>query len=247
MDGVTNDLGGSVTALDNPVNPGPTGSENTPAGGGAPAGVPPLSPESSGAAAGSGSPLTGGEDARPDEGAKAPDGAPGDGVDRLAALVSRLEAGLAGVEATLAALQRQMALVPGKLKSLEDKVNGAATTLAEPRVRSLLQDVLRLHDLVDVMTRSAMPAANDDGAAVVRRNYEVLRSQLAQTLQQNGLLPIPTTGAFDPLLQQALSTVATEDAALDGTVARAVRPGFRTAAGSVLRYAEVEVYAVRKA
>ena len=114
------------------------------------------------------------------------------------------------------------------------------TSINEPRCRALLLDFLRIHDLIDQFVR----VTNDDGRenSPARQSHELLLREVRQVLTSNGLVEIPTDGAFDPSLHRALRRVVTTDPARNNLIASVARQGFRTEQKAVLRYADVEVW-----
>jgi hypothetical protein len=163
----------------------------------------------------------------------------GDGIreirDTLAAIRSRLDRLDNGLEAT----SRQFSLLPAQVRAMGAKIDGMATSIAEPRYRDVLMSLLGLYDLIDQMLRE-LPPADQNAESAHRRNYEILRTHLHQTLEVNGLSEIPACGAFDPTQHRAVHKVSPVDPALDGQVLEVVRRGFRTER-AVLRYADVVV------
>ena len=147
---------------------------------------------------------------------------------------------LAAVESGLTSVGEQISFIPAQVRMIGGKVDGLTTSISESRYRAALLSVLGIHDLVDQTLRSMSPASDGDGADH-RRNYEVLRTQLRQILESNGLCEIPAQGEFDPNVHRAIGQVPCDDPAVSGCVAEVVRPGFRTEQ-SVLRYAEVTVW-----
>jgi molecular chaperone GrpE (heat shock protein) len=157
----------------------------------------------------------------------------------LAALHSRLERLETAVEAT----SKQISLLPAQVRTMGLKLDGVATSIAEPRYRDVLLGLLAVYDLVDQILRGlqGMKGTGDEAHAEHRRNYDVLRLHLLQVLAANGLTEIPASDVFDPTQHRAVQRVPTADRGLDGQVREVVRRGFRTER-AVLRYAEVVVY-----
>ncbi len=121
------------------------------------------------------------------------------------------------------------------MRRLDGKIDGLAASVSEPRLRLALLSLLGIYDLVEPMGRVM---AQDEAGQL--RLCEVLRTQLRQALEENGLTEIPAAGAFDPQFHRALQSVPVHDPARDGHVVAVVRPGFCSGC-SVLRYAEVSV------
>ena len=156
--------------------------------------------------------------------------------DRLVALQDRL----ASLEAAVESATRQIAFIPPQVRMLGNRIEGIATAITEPRYRAVLLNLLGVYDLVDQVLRTLPPTTESDPVAEHRRNYQVLRTQLRQVLDANGLSEIPTDGPFNPELHRATQTVFCTESAESGRVVGVVRPGFRTEQ-AVLRYAEVIV------
>ena len=152
-------------------------------------------------------------------------------------IVTRLTA----LESLAESTSKQLGFLPPQVRALGSKIESVSASLSDSRYRGLLLNVLLIFDLVDQPLRASPSAPGHRLEGEHRRNYEVLRTQLRQILEANGLSDISTEGAFDPEWQRALESVSTDDPANAGMVCRVLRPGFR-AANSVLRYAEVSVW-----
>lgn len=154
----------------------------------------------------------------------------------LGAILGRLEK----LEDAAATTAKQVGYLPPQIRMLGSKVEGLTTSISEPRHRALLLGLLAVYDLVDQLLRASRQAAPSESEAVHVRNYEVLRTQLRQLLEANGLEEIPAEGAFDPEQHRAIERATVSDPDLDNRILEVARPGFRTAQ-AVLRYAEVRV------
>ena len=167
----------------------------------------------------------------PDEGAAPapPNGSPAVGVER--------DARLARLEELVDGLCKQVAFLPPQIRQLGGKVDGVATAVSEPRHRALMLGVIGIYDLVSQMERSARAGL---GEASPAKSFEVVRLQLEQLLDVNGLRAIEASGAFDPQVHRALSRVPVSDPARDQQIVEVLRTGFRTEQ-AVLRFAEVSV------
>ena len=153
----------------------------------------------------------------------------------LVAILGRLEK----LEEAAGTTAKQVGYLPPQVRILGSKVEGLTTSISEPRHRALLLGLLAVYDLVDQLlraSRQATPASEADHL----RNYEVLRTQLRQLLEANGLEEIPAQGAFDPEQHRAIERATVSDPDLDNRILEVARPGFRTPQ-AVLRYAEVRV------
>jgi len=102
-------------------------------------------------------------------------------------------------------------------------------------LRPVFVDLIQLHDDI-----GKMAAAGADGAmAPVQQGIEDI-------LYRQGVEPFAVeAAAFDPRLQRAVSTVPTDDPALNKTVAARLRKGFR-AGEKVIRPEVVAVFAAKK-
>jgi molecular chaperone GrpE len=164
----------------------------------------------------------------PDMPAEAP---ASDGGDSVALKLTQLQQ-------SLDALGRQISYIPPQVRALGSKVEGLGAAISDSRYRGLLLGLLGVLDIVEQIQR--VMAGGADEAVDHARNYEVLRVQLRQLLENNGLTEIPASGAFDPNVHRALERVETGDPADHNRVLQVLRPGYRTEQ-SVLRYAEVKV------
>lgn len=104
--------------------------------------------------------------------------------------------------------------------------------------RAILMDVIRLYDdLEDVIAHSGVP---ED--APIRRSLVAFQRSLIETLSRHGVDTYRTDGvAYNPVQQRPLQAAPTQDPALDMTVARRIRLGFRSA-DRILRQEIVDVY-----
>lgn len=141
--------------------------------------------------------------------------------------------------ARMASLEKQVGFLPSQIRLLGGKVDSLTTAITEPRFRALLLGVLTIYDLVDQVLRTPPSIATDADRGHLN-NYQVLRTQVRMLLGLNGLVEIPGSGVFDPLVHRALQSVPVDDPAKSDQVLEVVRPGFRTGQ-AVLRYAEVVV------
>jgi hypothetical protein len=141
------------------------------------------------------------------------------------------------LEELITDLSKQIGFLPPQIRQLSSKVDGVAVSITEPRQRALLLGVVALYDLADQMARSAQRAEPDSAHA---KNYDVLRVQLRQLLETNGLQEIDASGRFNPLLHRALERVPVTERERDEQIIEVTRAGFRTEF-AVLRFAEVSV------
>ena len=146
-------------------------------------------------------------------------------LDHIEGLVSKHDG-------KLSALGERLGLIPAQLRELGNKVDNVTENINESRLHDLLQSLLMLLDLT-----SQFAATTDADHA---RNYELLRRQMLETLEINGISMIDISGRFDPAWHKIVERIPCESPEEDGQIASVFRPGFRTER-SVLRYAEVVV------
>ncbi len=161
-------------------------------------------------------------------------------LDRIERAMSELSR-LTRIEDTVAETFKRVSFLPPKLRDLGGKIDAAATSISEPRYKAALEGLVGILDLVDNMLRSTPAETGSPDDQQHRRNYEVLRTQIKQTLITNGLTEIPTDGEFDPSMHTAIGRRETLDPEKDQQIAEVLHAGFRTE-HAVLRYAEVEVW-----
>ncbi len=107
---------------------------------------------------------------------------------------------------------------------------------------SLLEVVDNLDRAIDAAhrVRSARPAGEQADDALLQ-GVELVRQQFLSKLEGFGVKRIESEGAvFDPLLHEAVTTVATDDPAADGRVVGVIAHGYRIG-DDVLRAALVAV------
>jgi len=85
-----------------------------------------------------------------------------------------------------------------------------------------------LEDLIPVIDNfeMGMLAAAQDTKSMIYIGMDMVRRQLNEFLSAQGVEEIPTTGAFDPNLHDAVAEEETIDCA-DGSILRVTRRGFR--------------------
>lgn len=147
---------------------------------------------------------------------------------------------LANLEVVMDTTAKQVGFLPPQVRMLGGKVDGLINSISEPKYRATLLSLLGVHDLVDQVLRTLPETENGETDLDHRRNYQVLRTQLRQILDANGLSEIAADGAFNPELHRAVQRVPVTNEAKENHVLEVVRPGFRTEQ-SILRYAEVLV------
>lgn len=100
----------------------------------------------------------------------------------------------------------------------------------------LLESLLLVLDHLDMALASPTESQDAKNFAV---GVQMTRDQMLAALEREEVREIPTDGAFDPELHQAVGT-ATDTDAEPGTIAETVRKGF-TWRETVLRHAQVRV------
>ena len=101
-----------------------------------------------------------------------------------------------------------------------------------------LENVLLVLDHLEMALATEAKSAD---AKVLMSGVKLTRDQLLQALEREEVRPIPTSGAFDPAVHQAVGTVQDGDHP-PGTIAVVVRSGW-SHRGQVLRPAQVKVAA----
>ena len=111
--------------------------------------------------------------------------------------------------------------------------------------RPIFVDLIQLHDDIGKMI-DAQPPDDPDRAAAVRGTLESIRTAIEDILYRQGVEPFRVEGEeFDPRRQRAVSTVPTEEAERNKTIAGRLRPGFQ-AGDKLIRPEIVSVYTVKK-
>jgi molecular chaperone GrpE len=105
-------------------------------------------------------------------------------------------------------------------------------------LQPLLDELLLVADYLDLAL--ATPASGEEAKAI-SAGVALTRSKLVQALEQVGVRPIPTTGAFDPALHDAAESRATSTDE-PGTILATLRSGY-TWQERILRPARVVVAA----
>ena len=158
--------------------------------------------------------------------------APALDLQALTERLDRIESFVSKHEGQLTALSERLGLIPAQLRELGNKVDNVTENINESRLHDLLLSLLLLLDLTGQFAATADP----DHA----RNYELLRRQMLETLEINGIYMIDATGRFDPAWHKIIERVPCDSPEEEGQIASVFRPGFRTER-AVLRYAEVMV------
>jgi molecular chaperone GrpE len=115
--------------------------------------------------------------------------------------------------------------------------------LAKDAERSRREVLISLLEVVDNLDRAidAARAAHKESADPLLQGVEMVRQQFLVKLDGFGVKRIESDGvAFDPLLHEAVTTIATHDPAADGRIAGIIAHGYRIG-DEVLRPARVAV------
>jgi len=161
-------------------------------------------------------------------------------TEELEETVSRMDERLTRMEETLDTTAKQVSFLPPQIRMMGGRIEGLSQSIGETKYRSLLLDLLSIHDLTDQFLRSR--ENGDPGESPSEgKALGIVRTQLGQILEANGLSRIPAEGSFDPGIHRAVERAPCEDPSLAGRIKEVVRPGFRTEQ-SILRYAEVVVF-----
>lgn len=154
-------------------------------------------------------------------------------VQSLVGRMESLEKTVGDLAVEIKQLSQRVDLIPPQVRQLGTKVDDMTESISHPRTRDLLGRFLQLHDLVEQMGLVAPDTASAG-------NFQVLRDQILQTLELNGISRISGSKRFDPNIHKAVETVSCQNPDEDGEIVRIYRVGFRTDR-AVLRYAEVVV------
>lgn len=112
---------------------------------------------------------------------------------------------------------------------------------AERSRREVLVSLLEVVDNLDRAIDAARASARDRAADPLLQGVEMVRQQFLAKLDGFAVKRIDSEGAmFDPLLHEAVTTVATQDPAADGRIVGVIAHGYRIG-DEVLRPALVAV------
>ncbi len=128
---------------------------------------------------------------------------------------------------------RCLALIPQQVRQLGVKVDDITQSIVHPRTRDMLSRLTQLYDLVAQMAQGRKETGGHG-------DFQVIREQIKQILEVNGVYSISMGDRFDPNLHKAVETEDCQTPGEDGEIARLHRVGFRTDR-AILRYAEVSV------
>jgi molecular chaperone GrpE len=150
------------------------------------------------------------------------------------------------------ALERQLAEKDKQLQETLMKYRQAASEFEESRLRlrrEISKDIERgrrelladLLDVVDNLDRAIEAAAGGASAQAVLQGVEMVRRQFLGKLEGFGVTRIEVgTGAFDPAVHDAITTVPAASPDQDGRIVGVVRHGYRIG-DDILRAASVAV------
>jgi molecular chaperone GrpE len=112
--------------------------------------------------------------------------------------------------------------------------------------RPIFIDLIQLHDDVGKMMAARTSTDSElDGPASFRGILESIQTAIEDILYRQGVEPFSLeTGEFDPRRQRALSTLPTDEPALNKTVAARIRKGF-AAGEKLIRPELVSVFLLR--
>jgi molecular chaperone GrpE len=113
--------------------------------------------------------------------------------------------------------------------------------------RPIFIDLIQLHDDVGKMMDAKSPSDSADASAETLRGIlESIQTAIEDILYRQGVEPFDVEGGeFDPRRQRAVSTVTTDDPALNKTVALRLRKGF-VAGDKLIRPEIVSVFTFRE-
>ena len=145
------------------------------------------------------------------------------------------------IESNLSQLSHQVSYLPPQIKIFGRKIETLSTSISESKYNNLLKSLLMIYDLVE----QSLISLNSEKVVTTiddhRRSLDVLKTQLLQTFEINGLTQIPAVGdKYDPKIHKALKVEPVEKEEENGINIHVLRPGFRTES-QVLRYSDVVV------
>lgn len=123
-----------------------------------------------------------------------------------------------------------------QLRRIGQKVDDMTTSIAESRLRSCLEDLLLVHDLLEKMNESA----NEEGDESAAQKFSAVLRIVLSIFKKNGVEEIDTTIPFDGELHNAITRNVTDEPELDNTIDTVYRKGFAGKFG-ILRAADVSI------
>jgi molecular chaperone GrpE len=166
-------------------------------------------------------------------------------LEAIGALESRLDQGLSGLQALFDREVRAEATRERIVDRLHAELQEYKHDLLLKVQRPIFVDLIQLHDDIGKMIE-AQPQEEPDRAAAVRGTLDSIRTAIEDILYRQGVEPFRTEGEdFDPRRQRAISTVPTEEAERNKTIAGRLRPGFQ-AGDKLIRPEIVSVYTLKR-
>lgn len=151
------------------------------------------------------------------------------------------------LEQKLAGAEKQAQEYLGKYRQASQEFDDARARMrkelardAERNRREVLISFLEVVDNLDRAINAARNAGKDGGDPLLQ-GVEMVRTQFLSKLDGFGVKRIDSEGAsFDPLLHEAVTTVALDDPAAEGRIVGVIAHGYRIG-DEVLRPAQVAV------
>jgi molecular chaperone GrpE len=156
--------------------------------------------------------------------------------ESFSASISRFDS----IDSAVGQLINQVSYLPPQIKSFGRKIEELNTSISESKYNNLLKSLLMIYDLVEQSSSSLNNQEIETTIDDQRRNLDVLKTQLLQIFEMNGLSQIPTAGKYNPKIHKALKSEPVDDPAQDGANSTIFRAGFTTG-NQILRHAEVAV------
>lgn len=156
-------------------------------------------------------------------------------VDALLETVARLEAELAEAKQQCADITEKSQRLAAEFQNSRRRQERQLAEEMERTSAHIIRRLLPVLDDFDLALAHA-PAGDETWNAWVE-GVRQIRRKLYAVLEEEGLVPIPTDGVFDPSLHEAISSVPS-DAVESGHIIETLRAGY-TLKGRVLRPALV--------
>ncbi len=145
------------------------------------------------------------------------------------------------IEHNIGQLSHQISYLPPQIKTFGRKIDELNTSISDSKYNNLLKSLLMIYDLVE---QSLLSLENKNIATTVEdyhRTLGVLKTQLLQVLEINGLTQIPALGeSYNPKVHKALKSLPVEEPDKNGKNVEVFRPGFQSGS-QILRFSEVSV------
>jgi molecular chaperone GrpE (heat shock protein) len=127
-----------------------------------------------------------------------------------------------------------------QVRWLTNQIEGLATTLAAPRLRLLLTDLLQVDDFLGRL----LDASTKAEATADPPRYGIVLSKLRKVMKSHGVSVVPGEGLFDENLHEIEEVETTDCPDKHDTIKEVVRNGFRTET-ELLRPSHVVVWQYR--